>query len=107
MANEHGNVRITKSETFNFLYELDPTIIDDLSDYMDRVTCWRLTRAFPLLMHNEKLQRKTEMHKLDAPYRCIKCRKRGTTSAQLKFHNAMTHKESVEKQIERFFSLKH
>ena len=106
-ANELNNVRITKSETFNFLYGLEPDIIDDLGDYMDRVRCWRLTRAFPLLMLNEKLQRKTEMHKLDTPYRCIKCRKRGTTSAQLKFHNAMTHKEPVEKQIERFFSLKH
>ena len=100
------NVSFSSSETFDFLYELDPDIIDDLCDYMDRVTCWRLTRAFPLLMHNEKVKQKTEMHKLDTPYRCIKCRKRGTTSAQLKFHNAMTHKESVEEQIKRFFSFK-
>ena len=107
MANEHDNARITKSETFNFLCGSDPDIIDDLCDYMDRVTCWRLTRAFPLLMHNEKLRQKTEMHKLDTPHRCIKCRKRGTSFAQLNFHNAMTHKESIEEQMKRFFSLKH
>ena len=85
---------------------LHPDIIEHhLCDYMDNATCYRLTRAFPLLMLNKTLHQKTEQYKVETPYRCIRCRKRVSSLTQLRLHNATTHPESIEEQMKRFFSL--
>ena len=96
---------MSNSSTLNFLYDLNDDVIDELSDYLGKDTCYQLTRAFPLLLTNLNLQWKSNEYITANPYKCIPCRKRGSTDAQLRLHNETTHREAIEIQLQKFYSV--
>ena len=60
---------MSNSSTLNFLYDLNDDVIDELSDYLGKDTCYQLTRAFPLLLTNLNLQWKSNEYITANPYK--------------------------------------
>ena len=100
-----STVKMPNSSTLNFFYDMNDDVIDELSDYLGKDTCYQLTRAFPLLLTNLNLQWKSNEYITANPYKCIPCRKRGSTDAQLRLHNETTHREAIEIQLQKFYSV--